>query len=115
MKLKLLSKHIILKTVLHLKVEALIATIKATRPEFKIYTGTEELLLASLMMGADGATVATGGIEPDAIMKIVSLWRAGNIAEACEIQLELLPHIRKWFAKDFPEGFRDAVADKGFL
>ena len=95
--------------------EALISVIKAMRPEFKIYTGTEELLLASLMMGADGATIATGGIEPDAIMKIVSLWQAGKIAEACEIQLELLPQIREWFAKDFPEGFRDAVAAKGFL
>ena len=95
--------------------EALIAAIKTTRPEFKIYTGTEELLLASLIMGADGATVATGGIEPDAIMEIVSLWQEGKVAEAREIQFALLPKIRKWFAKDFPEGFRDAVAEKGFL
>ncbi|MBR6471406.1 MAG: dihydrodipicolinate synthase family protein [Victivallales bacterium] len=95
--------------------EALISAIKGTRPEFKIYTGTEELLLASLMMGADGATVATGGIEPEAIMKIVSLWKEGKIDEAREIQFALLPLIRKWFAKDFPEGFRDAVAGKGFL
>ena len=28
---------------------------------------------------------------------------------------ELLPLIRSWFVKDFPEGFRDAVAAKGFL
>ena len=95
--------------------EALIAAIKPAHPEFKIYTGTEELLLASLLMGADGATVATGGIEPDAILKIVSLWREGKIAEARQVQFALLPRIRQWFAKDFPEGFRDAVAAKGFL
>ena len=95
--------------------EALISVIKTMRPEFNIYTGTEELLLASLMMGADGATIATGGIEPDAIMKIVSFWQTGKIAEAREIQFSLLPKIREWFAKDFPEGFRDAVAAKGFL
>ncbi len=95
--------------------EGLIAAIKSVQPEFKIYTGTEELLLASLLMGADGATVATGGIEPDAIMKIVSLWREGKIAEARKVQFELLPRIRQWFAKDFPQGFRDAVAAKGFL
>lgn len=95
--------------------EALISTIKPQRPEFKIYTGTEELLLASLIMGADGATVATGGIEPDAVMKIVSLWEEGKFTEAREVQFALLPLIRKWFAKDFPEGFRDAVAQRGFL
>ena len=95
--------------------EWLIASIKAIRPDFKIFTGSEELLLASLIMGADGATVATGGIEPDAIMGIVSAWQAGNISKAKEIQLSLLPAIRQWFAKDFPEGFKDAVAAKGFL
>lgn len=95
--------------------EALLSAIKTTRPEFKIYTGTEELLLASLMMGADGATIATGGIDPDAVMSIVSLWQNGKFAAAREAQFALLPRIREWFAKDFPEGFRDAVADKGFL
>ena len=30
-------------------------------------------------------------------------------------QFELLPLIRSWFVKDFPEGFRDAAAAKGFL
>ena len=51
--------------------EELIAEIKAHRPEFKILTGSEELLLASLIMGADGATVATGGLEPQTVMGIV--------------------------------------------
>lgn len=95
--------------------EGLLSTIKSRRPEFKIFTGTEELLLASLIMGADGATVATGGIEPDKIMSIVKLFQAGKLAEARAIQFELLPSIRQWFAKDFPEGFREAIAEKGFL
>ena len=38
--------------------EGLLSTIKPQRPEFRIYTGSEELLLVSLVMGADGATVA---------------------------------------------------------
>lgn len=95
--------------------QGLISTIKALRSDFKIYTGSEELLLASLMFGADGATVATGGIEPEKIMSIVSAWNAGDFERAKAIQFELLPLIRKWFVKDFPEGFRDAVAAKGFL
>ena len=67
------------------------------------------------MFGADGATVATGGIEPKKIMAIVSAWRQGDFERARTIQFELLPLIRSWFVKDFPEGFRDAVAAKGFL
>lgn len=95
--------------------QGLISTIKAVRPDFKIFTGSEELLLASLMFGADGATVATGGIEPEKIMAIVSAWCQGDFERARTIQFELLPLIRSWFVKDFPEGFRDAVAAKGFL
>lgn len=95
--------------------QGLISTIKAVRPDFKIFTGSEELLLASLMFGADGATVATGGIEPEKIMGIVSAWKNGDFERAKAIQFELLPLIRSWFVKDFPEGFRDAVAAKGFL
>ena len=67
------------------------------------------------MFGADGATVATGGIEPEKIMGIVSAWKNGDFERAKAIQFELLPLIRSWFVKDFPEGFRDAVAAKGFL
>ena len=95
--------------------EGLLSTIKAQRPEFRIYTGSEELLLVSLVMGADGATVATGGIEPDRIMEIVRAWRAGELNRARQVQSELLPLIRSWFAEDFPEGFRKAVAAKSFL
>ena len=95
--------------------QGLLLAIKAFRPEFKIFTGSEELLLASLMFGADGATVATGGIEPEKIMAIVSAWKNGDFERARAVQFELLPLIRSWFVKDFPEGFRDAVATKGFL
>ncbi len=92
----------------------LISVIKPERPDFKIMTGTEELLLASLQFGGDGATVATGGIEPEKIMQIADAFKNGDFETARKIQFELLPHIRKWFLGDFPAGFRKAVEDKGF-
>ena len=95
--------------------QGLLAEIKHKRPEFRIFTGSEELLLASLIMGADGATVASAGIEPEKVMQIVRLFRQGKINEARTVQFELLPLIRRWFVKDFPEGFRDAVKERGFL
>ena len=95
--------------------ELLLSTIKKRRPEFKIYTGTEELLLVSLIMGADGATIATAGIVPDLVRRLADAFEKGDLAEAKKVQFELLPMIRKWASKDFPEGFRDAVAELGFL
>ncbi len=92
----------------------LISVIKPERPGFRIMTGTEELLLASLQFGGDGATVATGGIEPEKIMRIVDAFREGDFETARNVQFELLPHIREWFLGDFPAGFRKAVEEKGF-
>lgn len=95
--------------------EELIAEIKAHRPEFKILTGSEELLLASLIMGADGATVATGGLEPQTVMGIVDAWMRGDSETARKLQFSLLPLIRRCFAKDFPDGFREAAEERRFL
>lgn len=95
--------------------ESLINTIKARRPDFKIYTGTEELLLASLIMGGDGGTVITAGIEPEKILQIVSLYQQNRIEEARAVQFSLLDSIRHWFSKDFPEGFREELFRRGFL
>ena len=95
--------------------ELLISAIKEARPEFKIYTGTEELLLASLIMGADGATIATAGIVPDTVRQLVDAFEKGDWETAKQLQFELLPMIRKWASKDFPEGFREAIAELGFL
>lgn len=94
--------------------ERLIGCIKARRPEFRIFTGSEELLLAALFMGADGATVATGGIEPEKIMNIVKAFEQGDFETARKIQFELLPLIAQYFSKEFPIGFKEAVLSKGF-
>ena len=94
--------------------ENLLLKIKTERPDFKIYTGTEELLLVSLVAGADGATVVTGGIRPDDILSIVNDFKRGDIAAARKTQLALLPHIAEGFQGVFPSGFRKQVAALGF-
>ena len=94
--------------------ENLLLKIKSERPDFKIYTGTEELLLVSLVAGADGATVVTGGISPDEILSIVNDWKRGDIAAARKTQLSLLPQIAEGFQGVFPSGFRKQVAALGF-
>ena len=94
--------------------ENLIFKIKSERPDFRIYIGTEELLLVSLVAGADGATVVTGGIRPDEILSIVNDWKRGDIAAARKTQLSLLAGIAEGFQGVFPSGFRKQVAACGF-
>lgn len=94
--------------------ETLIYKIKSERPDFRIYIGTEELLLVSLVAGADGATVVTGGIRPDEILSIVNDWKRGDIAAARKTQLSLLEGIAEGFQGVFPSGFRKQVAALGF-
>jgi len=89
--------------------------IKPQRPDFAVLTGTEEILLPTLMMGADGGTIATSGVVPEVVMKLYNEFRADNLVEAKRIQFKLLDLIEAMFdGPIFPEGFRAAAALRGF-
>lgn len=89
--------------------------IKPIRPDFTFLVGCEEMLLPSVMMGADGGTVATSGVVPEVVMKLYNLTKAGRYDEAKAIQYKLLELIKLIiFGADFPEGVRQAVALRGF-
>ena len=92
-----------------------LAKIKPQRPDFACLNGCEETLLPSLLMGADGGTIATSGVAPEAIMKLYNSFLAGDIAEAKRIQFKLLELIETMLAAgNFPEGFREGVNLRGF-
>ena len=66
-------------------------------------------------MGADGGTIASSGVIPEVILKLWQDFRAGNHAECRRVQLKLQELIGAMFAAgNFPEGFRAAVALRGF-
>jgi len=89
--------------------------VKAIRPEFTCLIGCEEILLPVLLMGADGGTIATSGVVPEAVMKLYNSFLNGDIAEAKRIQFKLLELIKTMFAAgNFPEGFREGVNLRGF-
>jgi dihydrodipicolinate synthase/N-acetylneuraminate lyase len=89
--------------------------VKPLRPDFSCLIGCEEILLPVLMMGADGGTIASSGVAPEAIMKLYSCFKAGDFAEAKRIQFKLLELIKTMFAAgNFPEGFREGVNLRGF-
>ena len=93
----------------------MLAQIKPLRPDFVCFTGTEEILFPSLMMGGDGGTIASSGVIPEVILKIYNDYQAGNYAECRRVQLKIQELISTMFAAgNFPEGFRAAVALRGF-
>lgn len=89
--------------------------VKPLRPEFSCLIGCEEILLPALLMGADGGTIATSGVVPEAVMKLYHCFENKDLTEAKRIQFELLELIKAMFAAgNFPEGFREAVNLRGF-
>jgi dihydrodipicolinate synthase/N-acetylneuraminate lyase len=88
--------------------------IRAFRPDFVFFTGTEEILLPALLMGAAGGTIATAGCLPEAILGLHQAWQRGDVDGARRLQLALLPVIKLMFSLDFPLGFRAAVELRGF-
>jgi 4-hydroxy-tetrahydrodipicolinate synthase len=89
--------------------------VKSQRPEFVCLIGCEEILLPTLLMGGDGGTIATSGVAPEAVMKLYHSFRRGDLAEAKRIQFKLLELIKTMFAAgNFPEGFREGAALRGF-
>lgn len=89
--------------------------IKPQRPDFSCLIGCEEILFPSLLMGADGGTIASSGVVPEVIVKLYRESVAGNIAEARRIQLKLLDLINAMlYGTNFPEGFRAGMSLRGF-
>jgi len=89
--------------------------IKPQRPDFSCMIGCEEILFPSLLMGADGGTIASSGVVPEVIMKLHQEFLAGRWDEAKRIQFKLLDLINAMlYGTNFPEGFRAGMALRGF-
>jgi len=89
--------------------------VKSVRPEFTCLIGCEEILFPCLLMGANGGTLASSGVVPEAYAK---LYRAflNNDQDTCrKIQFKLLELIQCMLeAGNFPEGFRLGASLRGF-
>lgn len=92
----------------------LMQVIRRRRPDFACFTGTEEILLPALVMGADGGAIATSGIVPEAVLGIYNACKNDDIDTARTLQFSILPLIARMFSHDFPTGFRAGVAARGF-
>ena len=89
--------------------------IKPQRPDFSVLIGWEELLCTAMFMGADGATLSSGGVAPEVVMKLYQACRAARWDEARSTQFKLLELFSLMVgAPNFPEGFRQGYELRGF-
>lgn len=92
-----------------------IAVVRATRQDFSVLSGWEAVLVPALIAGADGGTNASSGVVPELTRKVYDLTRAGRLEEAMRLQYKLLELFDAMlYSADFPEGFKAAVALRGF-
>lgn len=93
----------------------MIAAIRPARPEFSFLTGWEAVLVPMLLVGADGGTHATSGVVPELTRMLFDLTGKRELDDAMKLQYRLLELFDAMlYSTDFPEGFRIAVALRGF-
>jgi 4-hydroxy-tetrahydrodipicolinate synthase len=77
--------------------DRLLQLINLRRHDFAVFTGTDSMILWSLIAGGDGAVAATTNAVPHVVMSIWNNFRAGDIAAARNAQESLRP-LRDAFA-----------------
>ncbi len=80
--------------------------VKTKRPDFAVYTGTDDCLFPALCAGCFGSMTALAATMPKQIRAIYNAFDAGNISEAMEINQSVLPIIRACDSLTFPIGYK---------
>src|SRR5450830_527443 len=77
--------------------DRLLQLINLRRDDFAVFTGTDSMILWTLIAGGDGAVAATTNAVPHVVMSIWNQFQAGN-HEAAKAAQELLRPLRDAFA-----------------
>src|SRR6185369_14745093 len=93
----------------------MIRAVRPNRPDFTFLTGWDAALMPMLLVGCDGATVATSGVVPEITRKLYDLTLAYQIDPARELQYKIVSLFDLMiYGADFPEGVRAALQLRGF-
>ncbi|XEC96159.1 4-hydroxy-tetrahydrodipicolinate synthase [Paenibacillus tarimensis] len=71
--------------------------IERTPPEFAVLSGTDSLILSTLMAGGKGAVASTANVFPETVVSIYEHWKTGDYGKAEEAQ-RVLRALRDSFA-----------------
>jgi 4-hydroxy-tetrahydrodipicolinate synthase len=83
----------------------------ATRemPTFRLFTGSDSMLLASLTMGGSGTICGAGNIAPSWVVRIYDAYMRGDLAEAREAQDRLYQLVAAVREGVFPTAIKAAL------
>lgn len=87
--------------------------VKQKRPDFKIFTGTDDILFSALCAGCFGSMTALAATMPEQIRGIYNAFDNGDIGKGMEINDSILPIIRKADSLTFPVGYKLLAKAKG--
>ena len=87
----------------------------ATRdlPDFRVYTGSDTMLLASLATGGTGTICGGANVAPALVRSIYDRWHAGDLAGARVSQDRLLSLVLALRAGVFPGAIKAALEEMG--
>lgn len=88
--------------------------IKENNPNLSILIGRDEIFLQALISGADGCMLGSAAIVPELFVKIYKKFKENKLEEAMVLQKSVLKLLRICFKPAFPNGFKLAVAARGF-
>jgi 2-dehydro-3-deoxy-D-pentonate aldolase len=69
---------------------AVLREIKPTRPDFSVLSGWEDLILPSLLAGADGSICAFANVAPELFVNLVEAAKSGDLTRAAELHRQVL-------------------------
>jgi len=83
-------------------------------PDFTLFSGSDEVFLAALSMGGDGAVGSTLNLIPGAFVELYDAFRQGEIARAQELQRKINAVIRVLLGVGALPGTKEAMRLIGF-
>jgi 4-hydroxy-tetrahydrodipicolinate synthase len=64
--------------------------VKPVRPDFSVLCGWEDLILPSLLAGADGSICAFANVAPELFVNLVEAAQSGDLTRAAELHRKVL-------------------------
>jgi 2-dehydro-3-deoxy-D-pentonate aldolase len=78
--------------------------VKRVRPDFSVLSGWEDLILPSLLAGADGSICAFANVAPELFVELVRSAQSGDLGKAAELHRRVLSLLTLGAYSDPPIG-----------
>lgn len=89
--------------------------LTAKRPDFRLYTGTDDCLLPALVCGCKGSMTAFGASLPHHIGAVYAAYEQGDFDTARRLQQKMMPLLALADTLPFPLGYKIVAEETGMV